>query len=69
MNLVKNVGSTDKSIRLIAGILLLGLGIFGLGLGGAGGILASIVGIILIVTGVINFCPLFKIIGFSSLKS
>ena len=44
MNLARNVGSTDKMIRLVAGVLLLALGIFGIGLGGAGGILVSLVG-------------------------
>ena len=68
MNLARNVGSTDKMIRLVAGVLLLALGIFGIGLGGAGGILVSLVGVILLATGAMNFCPLFKAIGFSSFK-
>jgi len=67
MNLVKNVGSTDKTIRLIAGFVLLALGVFGLG--GAGGILVSVVGVVLIATGALNFCPLFKLINFSSIKN
>lgn len=67
MNLVRNVGSTDKMIRLVAGALLLALGLFGLG--GAGGILVSLIGVILLATGALNFCPLFKAIGFSSFKA
>ena len=67
MNLVRNVGSTDKMVRLVAGALLLALGLFGLG--GAGGILVSLIGVILLATGALNFCPLFKAIGFSSFKA
>jgi len=64
----RNVGSTDKTIRLIAGFLLLAVGIFVLGLGATTGIVATAVGAILIVTGLINFCPLFKILGISSFR-
>ncbi len=69
-NMGKNVGSLDKTIRLIAGIGLLVLAF--LMLGGFGttiGIVAAVVGVILIATGLMNFCPLFKIIGISSIRS
>ena len=68
MNLTKNVGSIDKTIRLVAGLLLAAYAILGAGLSSAMGILALVVGVVLIVTGVVNFCPLFKILGISSTK-
>lgn len=68
MALGRNVGSIDKTIRLIAGILLLAVGLFVLGLGTTTGIVAAAVGAILLVTGLINFCPLFKILGISSFR-
>lgn len=69
-NMGRNVGSLDKTIRLIAGIGLLVLAF--LMLGGFGtmiGIVSAIVGVVLIATGLMNFCPLFKIIGISSIRS
>ena len=68
MNLTKNVGSIDKTIRLVAGLLLAAYASLGAGLSSTMGILALVVGVVLIVTGVVNFCPLFKILGISSTK-
>jgi len=56
----RNVGSVDKTIRLVAGIALLALAFLGLG---------GVVGVILLATGLLNFCPLFKIFGISSFRS
>ena len=69
MNLVKNVGKIDKTIRLLAGAALLLFSVFGLGISSVTGAIISAVGIILLLTGLINFCPLFKILGISSVKS
>lgn len=69
MGLSTNVGSIDKGVRLVAGIALVAWGVLGSGLSGTIGITASVVGFILIATGLINFCPLFKIFGLSTLKS
>jgi len=68
MALPKNVGSIDKTIRLVAGLLLAAFAVLGAGLSSTIGILALVVGVVLIVTGVVNFCPLFKILGISSAK-
>jgi len=64
----KNVGSTDKIIRIIVGIALLAFGLIAVGSTGFG-ILLMLVGVVLIATGALNFCPLFKLIGFNSLES
>jgi len=45
---------------------LLALGVLVWGLASTMGIIATVVGVVLIVTGVVNFCPLFKILGISS---
>lgn len=68
MALARNVGSIDKIIRLVVGVLLAAWGFLGAGLASTIGVLAVVVGVILIATGVINFCPLFKILGISSLR-
>lgn len=68
MALVKNVGSVDKIIRLVVGALLALWGLLGAGLASTFGVLALIVGVVLIATGFMNFCPLFKILGISSIR-
>lgn len=66
MAFIRNVGSIDKTIRLVAGFALLALGILVLGVGSTAGLTATVVGAVLAVTGIINFCPLFKLLGISS---
>jgi len=65
-----NIGSTDRTFRLIAGVILILLSFTLLGgIGTASGIALSIVGVVLLVTGVINFCPAYKILGISTRHS
>jgi len=56
-----NVGGVDRGIRIVIGIALLlltiGLGIYSQLIG----ILAAFVGVIMLVTGVSGYCPLYKI--------
>lgn len=68
MILARNVGSIDKIIRLVVGALLTVWAFLGAGLGSVIGLVALVVGVVLIATGVINFCPLFKILGISSFR-
>lgn len=58
----KNIGSVDRVIRIIIGIVLIALTLNG-NIGAWGWI-----GIIPIATALINFCPLYRILGFSSRK-
>ncbi len=48
----KNIGSSDKNIRLILGIILIVIGFFST-------LWLSLVGLILVGTALINFCPLY----------
>ncbi|MDN5352407.1 MAG: hypothetical protein PWQ12_1327 [Clostridiales bacterium] len=60
----KNVGQIDRIIRIILGIIVLSL-FFTL----EGGIKwISLLGIVLIVTGLINFCPLYVPFGINTRK-
>ena len=69
-NMGRNVGSVDKTIRYVAGIALLALSFLALGgISTTIGMVVAAVGVILFVTGLINFCPLFKIFGISSYRS
>ena len=69
MALVKNVGSADKIIRIVLGVVLLALSFAKMGgFSSAMGILAVIVGVVLIATAVINFCPLYRVLNMRTTK-
>lgn len=63
--MVKNVGQTDKIIRIIVGVILIALDLFEVVTGSFSWIL-SLVAVVLIVTAVINFCPIYKVLGKST---
>jgi len=69
MGLVRNVGSVDKTIRLALGVAAAAWGLFMAGISSSFGLVAVVVGVVLIVTGLVNFCPLFKLLGISSAKT
>lgn len=57
-----NVGGIERPIRIGAGLLALGIGLFaGLSSTMAGATLA--VGVILLLTGAVGYCPLFTLLG------
>jgi hypothetical protein len=58
-----NVGGIDKILRVILGVALIAAA--------ATGALPmwGYVGIVPLVTGLVNFCPLYTVLGFSSRKS
>jgi hypothetical protein len=63
----RNVGQTDRIIRVIVGIALLALGFFGNISGWLGWVL-MILGAILLVTGIIGFCPIYALLKTSTNK-
>ena len=66
MNLIANVGSLDKIVRIVAGLVLVVIAL--LKLDGSATLIALAVGVVLIVTAVINFCPLYRILGLRTTK-
>lgn len=60
--MVKNIGQTDKIIRIVLALLLAALDFFEVVTGGFSWVL-SVVAIVLLVTALINFCPLYKVLG------
>lgn len=66
MNLIANVGSLDKIVRIVAGLALVVIAL--LKLDGSATLIALAVGVVLIVTAVINFCPLYRILGWRTTK-
>ena len=65
--MLKNVGTLDKSIRIIAAIAIAVLYFTGV-IQGTLGIVLLIVGAVLLLTGLVNFCPLYTALGINSKK-
>jgi len=63
MTIEKNVGVKDKTIRVIAGLILLGVGI---SIQGVWGLICAIVGIGLLFTAITGFCSLYKLFGINT---
>ncbi len=63
--MIKNMGSTDKMIRLgVAAVILI---LFALGkISGTLAIVLGIVAVIFALTSLINFCPLYKVLGINT---
>jgi len=60
MEITRNIAKWDKFGRLGLGALLIALAVFGvIGVWGY-------VGVILVATGFMNFCPLYRIVGFKT---
>lgn len=60
-----NVGGVERPIRIVVGIIALGIGAFA-GLPPVGTGVALVVGTIALVTGVIGFCPLWTVFGINT---
>ncbi len=56
-----NVGKTDRIIRIVAGLALLSLVFIG------PQTLWGLVGLVLLATAFINFCPAYKLLGMNTL--
>ena len=57
-----NVGGIDKVLRIIAGVILIALATTGIiGLWGW-------IGIVPLLTGLFNFCPLYSVLGIKTCK-
>jgi len=57
-----NVGGIERPIRIVVGILLLGIGAFA-GLPPVGTGVVLVAGTIALMTGAISFCPLWALFG------
>jgi hypothetical protein len=54
-----NVGSVDRTIRIIAGLVIIGLGVYFQSWWGA-------IGVVLLLTAFLRWCPAYSMIGISS---
>ena len=60
-----NVGGVERPIRIVAGILVIGVGAFAT-LPPIGTAIALVVGTIALVTGAIGYCPLWALLGMNT---
>lgn len=63
----KNIGFTDKSIRIIVALVIVLL-FFMNAITGALGIALLVVAGVLVATSLINFCPLYSLLGVNTCK-
>jgi hypothetical protein len=56
-----NVGGTDKILRIVAGLAIIGWGVMTNNWLGA-------IGIVPLATALINFCPVYSLLGFNTSK-
>jgi len=71
MALCKNVGTVDRAVRGLVGVVALVLAFTMLNVmeGAIGGIVAAGVGAIMLLTAAIGMCPLYLPIGLSTCKT
>jgi len=63
--MVKNIGRTDKLIRMVIALVIASLYYFGL-ISGTLALILLLIGVILAFTSVLNFCPLYKLVGINT---
>jgi hypothetical protein len=63
-----NESNIDRVIRVVAGIILLGLGLFGV-VTGTLGLVFKILGSLALLTGLIGFCPVYALLKFRTNKA
>ena len=61
----KNVGTIDRSIRALVGIAAIAANLLGM-VGGTLGIAALVVGVVLIGTAAIGWCPPYSLLGINT---
>ncbi len=65
--MAKNVGTVDRAIRVIVGLVLIGAGMAGL-VSAPWLYIVLLIGVILLLTGIMQRCPAYTLLGFSTLK-
>jgi len=62
-----NEGTTDRVIRIIAGIALLALG-WGGAVSGTVGTVFKVLGFVPLLTGLVGWCPLYRLVGIKTCR-
>lgn len=64
MSLPANEGKIDRIVRAVAGVAGLGYGLSNLD--STPGIIAAVLGVVLVATAAIGFCPIYRLFGAST---
>ena len=66
----RNVGSVDRAVRAVVGIVALVIAFTFLDVmsGGLPGVIVAVVGAVLLLTAIVRFCPAYLPIGVSTCK-
>ncbi len=56
-----NIGSTERTLRIVAGLVIIGLGVYYQSLWG-------VIGLVPLLTGLFRFCPLYTMLGINTCK-
>ncbi len=59
-----NEGNWDRIIRVVIGLALGYWGFFQMG--GLWGIILGVIGLVLLITGAIGFCPIYSLVGLNT---
>ncbi|MEN8114438.1 MAG: DUF2892 domain-containing protein [Actinomycetota bacterium] len=62
---MKNEASWDRIVRVVGGVVLIGLGLGGV-IGSPWGWIAAIVGAVFVVTGALGVCPIYSLLKTST---
>lgn len=63
----KNIGSIDKTIRILVALIIIGLYMAHI-ISGTLAIVLLVFAVVFIATGFINFCPIYAMLGWSTRK-
>ncbi|MFC6204616.1 MULTISPECIES: DUF2892 domain-containing protein [Psychrobacter] len=56
-----NIGNNERVLRIIVGVIIIGLGVYFQSLWG-------IIGLVPLLTGIFRFCPLYTMLGMNTCK-
>lgn len=56
-----NIGSTERLLRIIVGVVIIGLGLYFQSWWG-------VIGLVPLLTGLFRFCPLYRVLGMNTCK-
>ncbi|MCX6057473.1 MAG: DUF2892 domain-containing protein [Chloroflexi bacterium] len=62
-----NESNLDRILRVVAGIVLLYLGFGGI-LSGGLAVVADVLGVVMLLTGAVGFCPIYALFKLSTIK-
>lgn len=63
--MVRNEGTVDRVLRVVVGAVLLAAWAFGW-LSGTLAVVLGVVGLVLVATGAVGFCPIYRLLGIAT---